>query len=94
MKARTREEFIVVIADELMASGRFEDYVKASIWATRVYGKCFPEPIVELKQFESDFGEALENSSVYGVEPKSMHKIIIHHDLMQMFKSFLTLGHT
>lgn len=36
--------------------------------------------------FRSLFREAIENHTVFGVEPKSMHKIHIHYELLQFMK--------
>lgn len=90
---RTREQLIVEMADELMLSGRFEDYVKASVWATRIYEKCFPSSAGMLMGFDKELGQALDDSTVYGVEPKSLHKIFLQFEMVRLIKAFFKNGH-
>lgn len=89
---RTREQVIFAIARELDKSERFAG-ISSDVWATHIYQVLFERPDPEFELFAKDFNKAVENSSVYGVEPRSMHKLYIHYEMQELLKTFFRQGH-
>jgi len=45
----------------------------------------------EMKRFRSEFKNAIDNSTVYGVEPTSLHKIHVQHRLLSFLKRLMKI---